>query len=436
VSLEQVISIILFTVTGVQLVFISGLYLLTKDRVYLGYLIYILTIIAYFLGTAITEPFPSLFKCAFCFDGFMKLCMGLAYFNFLYSVVFVPDSIPNAVRKWMHRLFRVTILLTLFSYPFIWLGPRFLTDLTFGLLGLLGILSLSSLVAIMRKNIPLYIHLIILGSLLLVGSFVVTEFLVQTNTRFRTNPNLLFHTFNSIATILEILLFMVGLLLRFGDKLKENYSLQQRLLTIENEALKSREAMLRSKINPHFVQNIFNILSLNLPAGEAFDFLRKYIYQAGTFFRKTLTVTENTVHSLEEEIEYIEEYLKMQQLLLKNYFSYSIRIDPDIDTYSMKVPTMILQPLVENSLKHGLSGLDNPGEIIIQVTEENGHPAILVEDNGRGLEENQVIRQGHGLSLTQNRLAALKTNGIPATFKIVKNPERKGITTKIEFISV
>lgn len=432
-SPEQVISVILFTVTGVQLIFISGLLLLTKDRVYLSYLLYILTIIAYFLGTALSNEYPFLFECRACFDGFMKLCMGLAYFHFISTVLFVPGSIPDLLRKWMRRLFRTIILLTVLSYPFIWLGSGFPNDLVFGLLGFLGILSVGGLLNIIRKKPPLYVHLIIMGSLLLIGSFILTELLILTIPRYNANPNLLYHNFNTIATILEILLFMVSLLLRFGDKMKETYILKQNLLAVENEALKSREALLRSKINPHFIQNIFSILTINLPVGEAFDPLRKYIYQAGVFFRKTLKVTEKIIHSLDEELEFIEEYLKIQQLVSKNSFSYSIEVDPDIDTYSLQVPTMVLQPLVENSIKHGLAGLDYPGEIRIRVVAESGKPVIVVEDNGMGLSESWKNQQGLGLSLTEKRLEELKKNGRAATFTIENKLTGKGITSKIDF---
>ncbi len=176
-------------------------------------------------------------------------------------------------------------------------------------------------------------------------------------------------------------------------------------LNLENEL-----KLIKTQLNPHFVQNAFNTLSLNLPDDTIGNNNKNYIMQLSAYFRKVLEVTNNDVHSLEAELEFTEEYLKLQQKIVKNTFEYKIEIDDNFDTFSIEVPTMLLQPYVENCIKHGFEGLDYKGIIIIKCTIEGEMPIIEIIDNGQGSVNNNYSSNGYGTDISKKRLTIFSEN--------------------------
>lgn len=203
------------------------------------------------------------------------------------------------------------------------------------------------------------------------------------------------------------LLLLISLLLyvlyrwRISQINKQN---ERRRTFIENE-LKS----IRTQLNPHFIQNAFNILALNLPdVIDGFE-CKKYLYQLSIYFRRVLNIVEKDLHTLDAELDFTEEYLKLQMQVSGLIFEYKIIIEDDVDTDSILVPTMLLQPFVENSLKHGFSNLKYKGVITIHVFIENDILIIETTDNGNGLlaDSSGELKLGTGFEITKTRLTVL-----------------------------
>jgi len=182
---------------------------------------------------------------------------------------------------------------------------------------------------------------------------------------------------------------------------------------------------LRAQINPHFLQNTFAFLAHSLSAagsaGTAPDVL-KTIDGVSTYMRKVLLMSDKQTVTLEEELEFAEGYLAMQQRLLTTPFQYAIHIDDEVDIFDMRVPSMLLQPVIENALKHGLRS-DGTGRVTVTVRAHGDHYVhCTVEDTGGGTPTSSPMHTGKGLALTSERLRLFfRENKHPATLTHAPN---------------
>jgi two-component system LytT family sensor kinase len=182
---------------------------------------------------------------------------------------------------------------------------------------------------------------------------------------------------------------------RIEHKLQEQEKL---LLAAKIEALKSQ-------INPHFLFNTLTSISSLIRSQP--DTARTLIIKLSALLRRLLRSHQHFV-TLREELESIDEYLDIEAIR----FGPKLRVRKEInpDTLGVIVPSMILQPLVENSIKHGLARKVGPGALTIRSRLESGRAVIEVEDDGMGflverLEE--PMASGIGLANVRERLAAV-----------------------------
>jgi len=177
---------------------------------------------------------------------------------------------------------------------------------------------------------------------------------------------------------------------------------QQRLL------VEARLAALTSQINPHFLFNTLNSVSslIRTDPNQA----RVMVVKLSKVLRRLLRKHEN-FSSLREELSFIEDYLAIEVVR----FGDKLRFEKDVaeDTLDMLVPSMLLQPLVENSIKHGLSSKVEGGTIRIRTRRGGSRVHLLVEDDGVGIPEERlatVLDRGIGVSNVHERLKVLFGN--------------------------
>ena len=180
-----------------------------------------------------------------------------------------------------------------------------------------------------------------------------------------------------------------------------------------NEDLFERQRELRirnvrAQMNPQF---LFNVLT-----GIQHLLMENRVEQAGTVFRK---FREHLVHGLREhermsgtlaeEIEHVRAYLELEELRLHRPFAWSVTLGPDIDAAATSCPLFVLQPLVENALWHGISGLtDRRGEVAISIRWLGDDLLLQVHDNGKGLQPS-TRGKSRGTSMLRERLALLES---------------------------
>ncbi len=119
----------------------------------------------------------------------------------------------------------------------------------------------------------------------------------------------------------------------------------------------------------------------DIPNKKASDYLAKF----GYLIRQTLEMATLHFISIYDEVERLRIYIDLEQLRFENKFNYEIDIDPAIDIHKTKIPNMILQPLIENSIIHGFKELSKDGFIQISFKKEGNFLRITIEDNGSGL---------------------------------------------------
>lgn len=176
-----------------------------------------------------------------------------------------------------------------------------------------------------------------------------------------------------------------------------------RALDLEKHLAQARLQALQMQLNPHFLFNtLHSISSLMHKDVEAAD---RMIVRLSDLLRAALDSSDTQEVELEQELEFLKRYLEIEQTRLGDRLTVKMDIAPE--TLCARVPNLLLQPLVENAIKHGIEPRARPGRIELRAERQNGALALEVRDNGRGLPEGEDIEEGVGLSNTRARLRGL-----------------------------
>lgn len=170
------------------------------------------------------------------------------------------------------------------------------------------------------------------------------------------------------------------------------------ILSKERQERKKREAELHSlqaNIKPHFLYNTLDTIQWLARKNNALD-VANMIESLSKLFRIGLS-KGGTIISLTEEIEHIKSYLQIQSVRYKNKLNYTLNISPNIDEVS--VLKIVIQPIVENAIYHGIKERRGPGLITIEAKEQDDMLIIKIEDNGKGMSEEKLVELRESLSL-------------------------------------
>jgi two-component system LytT family sensor kinase len=205
----------------------------------------------------------------------------------------------------------------------------------------------------------------------------------------------------TIVAVYATTLFSTVLPIKVWNNNRNEKKLEQQQLRL-NEA---RLAALSRQINPHFLFNTLNsVTSLIRQDPEQ---ARHVVYKLSAILRRLLRQQENLT-TLREELSFIDDYLAIEMIR----FGEKLRVVKDIDpaTLDMLVPSMLLQPIVENSIRHGLSSKVDGGTVKLRSRILGGRLQILVEDDGVGIPETKLatlFERGIGVSNVNERLKVL-----------------------------
>ncbi|MEL6588637.1 MAG: histidine kinase [Bacteroidota bacterium] len=178
---------------------------------------------------------------------------------------------------------------------------------------------------------------------------------------------------------------MIGLLLVW-------LFLQRHRLKQRQKAVEMQQRLLRSRMNPHF---IFHSLDSIQSLYEEGDQLRAndYVADLGQLLRGILDHSGEELISLDSELSMLERYLRMEQQRLDQTFTYQVELDEMLDVYDILIPPLILQPLAENAIWHGIMPKDAKGHIQIRIWTKDDHLELEVADDGIGLSESRRLRK-------------------------------------------
>jgi sensor histidine kinase YesM len=197
----------------------------------------------------------------------------------------------------------------------------------------------------------------------------------------------------------------------------------------ESLALAQLQA-LKTQLHPHFLFNTLNAISELVYEDSAQA--EKTITRLSELLRFSLKTDQAQEVPLHEELEFLRMYIEIQQTLLQERLQVRWRIAPE--TFNACVPSMILQPLVENSIRHGIAPLRSGGTIKIISTKENGWLVLNVEDDGLGLTDKSTNGKGVGIGLqnTQTRLKRLYGERHEFDLKMLSAKDRCGTWVEIK----
>lgn len=252
----------------------------------------------------------------------------------------------------------------------------------------------------------------------------------------KTDKNIINYNFSikkpfwesTIFILFSILLLAILFYFLYQSKLKkiqQKNQIELNRITLENNLNQSKLTAIKSQMNPHFFYNALNTIQsyiLSNDKKEAIIYLNKF----SSLTRTILELTEKNYLSINEEIKTITLYLDLEKARFFNDFNYSISIEKEIDTESIKIPTMLLQPFIENAIKHGLLHLKGEKTINIAFKKTNHSLEISIDDNGIGRKRSEELnlnnRKDHisfATNAIEKRLEILnlnKTNKITVSY--------------------
>ena len=188
-------------------------------------------------------------------------------------------------------------------------------------------------------------------------------------------------------------------------------------LELEKHLTEARLQALLHQLKPHFLFNTLNgIASLMHTDVEAAD---RMLVRLSELLRITMSHTGAPQTTLREEVAFLERYLDIEKIRFRNRLDVVIDIAPD--AIDAQVPSLILQPMVENAMRHGVEPHAKAGLIELRAARDGDHLVLTVADNGAGIPEGGIKREGIGVANTRSRLAELY--GPRQKFELVNRPE-------------
>lgn len=206
------------------------------------------------------------------------------------------------------------------------------------------------------------------------------------------------HSVAYIIGISSIIAAFLGLIVVMILYLRQRKITRVESLRMERLALEMKG--LKSQLNPHFVFNSLNSIQGLINTGKIHE-SNEYLALFAKIMRETLHLSDVNQAPLQREIEYLDAYLRLEQLRFN--FTYAITVDPLVNTRDTSFPTLLLQPLVENAVRHGVAGRTNDGQIDLQFIKRKEGLRVIVCDNGKGFLEGSG-KEGYGLRLTRQRI--------------------------------
>lgn len=210
------------------------------------------------------------------------------------------------------------------------------------------------------------------------------------------------------AVILSLMIIVASLAWWRYRSLKRRNEVERRLVESQLQAL-------RSQMNPHFIFNSLNSILHFITTNDP-ETAHVYLSKFSKLIRAILENSRSEFISLEEEVRVLGLYLELEALRFDNQFSYEIIIDLDIDLQAQQIPPMLLQPHVENAIKHGLIHTVPDGRLEVRIRRQGDIIICSVTDNGIGRERAQALKQrslykhvSQGIALTKDRIAILNS---------------------------
>ncbi len=229
-----------------------------------------------------------------------------------------------------------------------------------------------------------------------------------------------------------ILLAIAGLFALIGLA----FFIRQQSLRNKQKILETEQRLNRARMNPHFFFNALSSLQSFALDGNDGKSIASNLSKFSHIMRETLESTYKEYVTIEQESDFLQEYLELQKIRFPQKFTYAIHTNEAIDANETLIPSMILQPFAENSIEHGFSGIDYPGHLSISFDKKDNDLFIQITDNGKGLlssSKNSSEHISRASQIIKDRIYLLNVKlKTKASFSIDNNTNGQGVTVEVK----
>jgi signal transduction histidine kinase len=398
---EQIAFGMYFGILGVMALLNLLIFLTLRDRAYIYYVVYVISYTFFHLcvvGISYAYLWPAALN--WNYRALPFFCGLTIVTGTLFSVRFLD------VRRFLPRLFPLafffvatgTVQMLMALSPLAHYAGELGNTLALLLVLTLAVLGVTTA---LKGYLPARYYLVALAFCFAGVSVNSLKDFGVLPTNFFTNYGTLF------GTGLQVIFFSLALMARISAIQKEKEQAQAKALRHQAEAMENlRTTMeyklqaLQAKINPHFLFNTLNTISGLIY--EAPAKAERVIEMLAKLFRYTLAASQEKSVPLVKELELVRMYLEIEKIRFDKRLEYEVSTAGPIE--EVMIPGMIIQPLVENSIKHGIGPKVGGGRISVHVQAQQDTCRITVADSGVGLDKDKTPESGHGLVNIRERL--------------------------------
>jgi hypothetical protein len=234
-----------------------------------------------------------------------------------------------------------------------------------------------------------------------------------------------------------LLLLVIGILLFYQARARA----KRKISEMNNRLSEITHANLRQQMNPHFIFNTLNSIQYYMYQHDKIA-TNNYLTKFSRLIRKILENSQHSLVAVKDELDVIQLYLELETLRFKEKFTFEIIVDEEIDTLTYKIPTMLIQPYVENAVCHGLINKPDQGLLTITMQLCDRHICCTISDNGIGREAAMKLKMQKdtphhslGTKITESRISitnALYGTDLKVIYTDLKDQENNPAGTRVE----
>lgn len=384
-----------------------------RNKLYLYYSLYLLALTVYLLQHVVSGEFKPFYNYA---------NFSIQFLAYAAYVAFARDLLDTRTHliqwdKYFELEIKVLVLLApIFMLIQFFLGYEFQVKAFTAIMPALTIFTFVSYYVVLTRikdNFSVYFVVgsliyVVLANVSFLEAFVGTDFFISKGVQ----PMF----FVYLGALLQSIIFSIilGLIIKRIEQKSKNAEIKLAMKLKEMEELKM--TALQSQMNPHFLFNSLNSINnfvLKNDVEKASDYITKF----SKLIRVILNSSSSPTASLSEELDILALYVKLEQMRVNGGFEYLVKVDEKLKLDTIKVPTLFLQPFIENAIWHGIMKSEgNDKKIELSIKEDNGNVLCIIKDNGIGINKAKEIdkmsqkRRFFGTEATGNRIRILHQN--------------------------
>ncbi|MHB1147822.1 MAG: sensor histidine kinase [Lutibacter sp.] len=408
-----------------------------RSKLYLYYSLFLLALTIYLLQHVVSDDIKPIYN---------YLNFSIQFLAYAAYVAFARDLLDTRTHliqwdKYLELEIKVLVLLApIFMLIQFFLGYDFQVKAFMAIAPALTIFTLITYYIVLTQindNFSLYFVVgsliyVVLANLSFLETFVGRDFFISKG----VEPMF----FVYLGALLQSIIFsiLLGLIIKRIEQKSKNAEVKLAIKLKEMEELKM--TALQSQMNPHFLFNSLNSIN-NFVLKNDIEKASDYITKFSKLIRVILNSSSSPTSMLSEELDILALYVKLEQMRVNGGFKYLVKVDEKLKLDTIKVPTLFLQPFIENAIWHGIMKSEgNEKEIQLIIKEDNGNVLCIIRDNGIGINKAKEIdkmsqkRRFFGTEATGNRIRILHQNkGVDIETKDISLGTETGTQVLISF---